>query len=177
MRLLLLGGSKSGKSMLAQELTKSMGGRLYYWATMEPTDDEDLARIARHRQERAGWGYETVEKASDLSEAFDRVAPAGTVLLDSVTALLAQEMFGGGSLDEAAGERTAAELLALGEHAANVVYVCDQIFSDGREYDPWTETYRAQLALVCRKLAAACDGVAEVTAGMPKWHKAWEDGQ
>ena len=174
MKILLLGGSKSGKSMLAQELTHAMGGKLYYLATMAPSDAEDDARIARHREERAGWGYETVEQAERLEECFPRIDPAGTVLLDSVTALLAQEMFGHG-FDEAAGQRTAKELLALGDHAANVVYVSDQIFSDGREFDSWTECYRAQLALVCRELAKHCDGVAEVTAGVPKWHKKVED--
>lgn len=172
MKLLLLGGSKSGKSMLAQELTRAMGGRLTYLATMEPTDGEDQARIARHRQERAGWGFETVEQAEKLQQCFGQIDPSGTVLLDSVTALLAQEMFGHG-FDGAAGERTAAELLALGEYASNVVYVCDQIFSDGLELEAWTETYRAQLGAVCRVLARYCDGVAEVTAGIPKWHKAW----
>ena len=40
MRILLLGGSKSGKSGLAQRLARDLseGNSLYYWATMEPTD-------------------------------------------------------------------------------------------------------------------------------------------
>ncbi|MBD4340893.1 adenosylcobinamide kinase/adenosylcobinamide-phosphate guanylyltransferase, partial [Xanthomonas citri pv. citri] len=46
MRILLLGGSKSGKSGLAQRLARDLseGNSLYYWATMEPTDEEDRAR-------------------------------------------------------------------------------------------------------------------------------------
>ena len=49
MRILLIGGSKSGKSTMGQRLTRAFaaGAPMYYWATMEPTDDEDLARIAR----------------------------------------------------------------------------------------------------------------------------------
>lgn len=49
MRILILGGSKSGKSMLAQRLARGIaaGKKLYYWATMEPTDSEDDARVAR----------------------------------------------------------------------------------------------------------------------------------
>ena len=38
MRILLIGGSKSGKSHLAQQLCRSLGGPLVYWATMEPVD-------------------------------------------------------------------------------------------------------------------------------------------
>ena len=34
---------------------------MIYWATMEPVDGEDRARIARHLDERAGWGFSTVE--------------------------------------------------------------------------------------------------------------------
>ena len=45
MNILLIGGSKSGKSLLAQEVTHRLaaGGPLYYWATMEPADGEDRA--------------------------------------------------------------------------------------------------------------------------------------
>ena len=62
MRILLLGGSKSGKSGLAQRLARDLseGNSLYYWATMEPTDEEDRARIRRHLADRAGWGFQTV---------------------------------------------------------------------------------------------------------------------
>lgn len=61
MRILLIGGSKSGKSTMGQRLTRAFaaGAPMYYWATMEPTDEEDLARIARHLKDREGWGFET----------------------------------------------------------------------------------------------------------------------
>ena len=49
MRILLLGGSKSGKSHLAQTLCRKLaeGGPMIYWATMEPVDGEDRDRIRR----------------------------------------------------------------------------------------------------------------------------------
>ena len=93
MRILLVGGSKSGKSMLAQELCRTLGGPLYYWATMAPVDDEDRARIARHQEERRGWGFTTVEQGRDLTAALPQIDPVGTVMFDSVTAALANEMF------------------------------------------------------------------------------------
>ena len=54
MRVLISGGSKSGKSLLAQELTLRLanGGKRYYVATMIPADEEDRARIRRHLAER-----------------------------------------------------------------------------------------------------------------------------
>lgn len=172
MLILLSGGSKSGKSMLAQELTRRLaqGGPMYYWAAMEPTDEEDLARIRRHRQERLGWGYKTVEQGRNLEAAFSRVDPLGTVLFDSTTALLANEMFRE-PFDETAPERSLRSLLALGRYVRNVVYVSDSLYSDSGHYDLWTERYRAGLGRIDRGLARVCDAAAEVSAGIPILHK------
>ena len=48
---LVVGGAKSGKSMFAQDLAKSLeskNGKLHYVATMNPYDLEDLKRIENH---------------------------------------------------------------------------------------------------------------------------------
>ena len=59
MRILLIGGGKSGKSTLAQRLAAALSGDAprYYWATMTPRDDEDRARVLRHIADRDGWGF------------------------------------------------------------------------------------------------------------------------
>lgn len=167
MRILLLGGSKSGKSMCAQRLARALaaGAPLYYWATMEPTDEEDRARIARHRRERDGWGFLTVECGRALCTALPSVQPEGTILFDSVTACLALQMFTGAGMDASAAQRVAQEILAVSAHGANFVCVCDEIWRDGVVYAAETEAYRRALAAICRTLAAAFDAVAEVTAG------------
>ena len=168
MKILLVGGSKSGKSGLAQRLCRDLaaGAPMYYWATMEPTDAEDRARIARHLRDRDGWGFETVECGRKLDTAIPRLQPDGAVLFDSVTALLSNEMFGA-QLDADAPARAAAELLRLAGSVRHFICVCDDLFRDGRGYDAWTECYRAGLAGVCRRLAAEFDVVCEVTAGIP----------
>lgn len=172
MKVLLLGGSKSGKSILAQSLCRRLaaGGLMYYWATMEPHDDEDLARIARHLADRAGWGFRTVECGRTLPAALPQVSPSGTVLFDSVTALLSNEMFGA-EIDAAAPARAAQELLQISRSVRHFVCVCDDIFRDAGHYDEWTERYRAGLAAICRTLAPEFDTVAEVAAGLPICHK------
>ena len=92
---------------------------MIYWATMEPVDGEDRARIARHLDERAGWGFSTVECGRALERA--ALPERACVLFDSVTALLANEMFSGAQSDAAAPERAAQELLALSCRAAHLV--------------------------------------------------------
>ena len=176
MTYLLIGGSKSGKSHLAQQLCRSLGGPLVYWATMEPVDGEDRARIENHLRDREGWGFETLEAARELPAAFDRLPADATVLFDSATALLANEMFRpDGTMDKDAGARSAQELLALAQSCRHLVCVCDDLWRDGSLYDPWTEEYRRQLAGICRKLAAEFGAVAEVICGLPQFYKHGKD--
>ncbi|HIR65042.1 MAG TPA: bifunctional adenosylcobinamide kinase/adenosylcobinamide-phosphate guanylyltransferase [Candidatus Faecousia faecigallinarum] len=171
MRALVLGGSKSGKSGLAQALACTLAGNgpLYYWATMEPADGEDRQRIARHLADRAGLGFQTVEAGRDLIQALPQVPAQGTVLLDSVTALLANEMFS--PFNPAAPEKALRALLVLGRHCRHVLCVADDIFRDAGRYTGWTEDYRAGLARICRGLAGEFDLVCEAQAGMLRVHK------
>lgn len=176
MRILLLGGSKSGKSMMGQHMTRrlSAGAPMYYWATLEPRDGEDRAIVRRHLAERDGWGFETIEQGRQLPQALKWVSPAGTVLFDSVTACLACQMFSAPEPDGEAPRRTAEELLVISRHPAHFVCVCDELWRDGVTYETWTETYRRGLAEICRRLAAEFDVVCELTAGLPRlWKGAW----
>lgn len=166
MRILLVGGSKSGKSGLAQQLAVFLSdrGRLYYWAAMEPVDSEDELRIEKHIADREGLGFSTIECGRDIMSAVPE--DRSTVLFDSLTALLANEMFGNG-FDPGAPQRAAADVLALSERVKNFVCVCDDIFRDGTHYSAETETYLRGLALICRRLSNEFDVVCEVVGGIP----------
>ena len=165
------GGCKNGKSYYAQRVAKASGAPLYYVATMIPHDEEDQARIRRHRDERAGWGFETLECGHDILDCLKNADLHGSFLLDSVTALLSNEMFTASGMDEAAPARIADALEEFVRRAPNTVLVSDFIFSDAMLYDPWTEAYRRGLAFIDRRLAAACDNVIEVTSGQFIAHK------
>ena len=171
MLIFLSGGAKNGKSTLAQDLSVSLcsNKRLYYLATMIPTDSEDDARIARHIAERDGMGFETVECGRNIGgQTWDA---EGTYLFDSVTALLSNEMFSADGFDEACPDRVAQELLAFADSVKNAVFVSDYIYNDGQIYGAMTEIYRKGLALLDRTLAARCDVVAEVMNGIPVCYK------
>ena len=171
MSTFISGGCKNGKSFYAQRIAKAAGRPLYYIATMIPRDREDDARILRHRQERAGWGFETLECGADILSCLDRADPAGAFLLDSVTALLSNEMFTPSGMDPDAPEKVARELTEFVRRAPRTVLVSDYIYSDANLYDDWTEAYRRGLARIDRALAAACDDVLEVVHGLVIVHK------
>ena len=175
MTYFLSGGCKNGKSLWAQRIAIRLPGPHFYLATMDPHDEEDLARIARHLRERENWGFETVECYTDICSALD--GRNGTFLLDSVTALLSNEMFrADGTMDETAPLRVGEELVQLAGKAENIVFVSDYLCSDGVRYDECSEAFRRGLASVDRRLAAVCDNVAEFCYTRPIWYKGgWEE--
>ena len=167
MRALLIGGSTSGKSLYAQTLAREFaaGGPMYYFATMDPCDDEDQAHIRRHREERDGWGFATIEQARSVASAAKQVR-GGSVLLDSVTSLLTNEMFPGGVYCPEAEERAWKGLHALMESAGSIVFVSDYLFSDAISYDETTCAFRRAQGHLHQRLAAACGLVVKVRYGI-----------
>ncbi len=167
MRVLLIGGSKSGKSHLAQELCRKLsnGKAMYYWATMQPTDSEDRQRIQNHLKDRDGWGFETIECGRDITSVLSGIAPDSTILFDSLTALLANEMFGN-EPDLSPLPRVSDAVLTASQYSKHFIAVCDDIWRDGVIYDQWTEQYRSSLAHLCRILTSSFDVVAEISGGI-----------
>jgi len=163
MRIFISGGCKNGKSYFAQKLAKSQEtNALYYIATMQSADTEDDERIARHRRERDGWGFLTVEQPADIDAILQKCDPRGSFLLDSLTALLANEMFPpSGAVNESAAEKIADDLTRVLQKIENIVIVSDYIYGDAAIYDQLTEKYRKSLAALDRLSAKICDVVLE----------------
>jgi len=118
--VLLLGGTRSGKSRLAVRLAGAAGGPVVVIATGEPRDDEMLARIRRHRAERpADWA--TVEEPIDLARALTSAPDEATVLLDCLTLWVSNLMELGLTDPEIEGRARTAAALAAGRRAPTVV--------------------------------------------------------
>ena len=82
---LILGGSRSGKSALAEQRAQDSGLAVIYLATATAGDAEMAARIARHQARRpAHW--QVIEEPVYLSEALRQHAAADRcVLVDCLT--------------------------------------------------------------------------------------------
>jgi adenosyl cobinamide kinase/adenosyl cobinamide phosphate guanylyltransferase len=82
--VLVLGGTRSGKSTFAEAVATRLGGPVTYVATarVDPGDEDLAARIAAHRARRPD-AWVTVEAGSDLVGALRR-HPDGTLLVDAL---------------------------------------------------------------------------------------------
>lgn len=170
MHTLVIGGSASGKSELAERLALACPAPRYYIATMEVRDGESKRRVARHRALRAGKGFRTLECPVRL-RALRLPAPGGTALVECVTNLAANECFSA----RGAGRKDAASAILAGAQAlmrqAHCIFVTGDVFADGIAYAAGTQEYLEVLAAVNAGLAARCAHVAEAVCGLPQWLK------
>ena len=165
MKILICGGSKSGKSAFAERIALRLPSPHYYVATMIATDEEDRDRIRRHKGRRSGLSFQTVEQGRDLTRALEQRDREGTFLIEAMTSLLANEMFGSGSYDPEAGERVREDLETFLREAENVVLVFDSLYLDTTKLDEGSESFRRALAQLQICAAKSCDLYIEVCLG------------
>lgn len=91
--IVVTGGTRSGKSLFAEEYLTSCSGRKAYVATAQILDEEMKERVAEHRRRRPE-DWQTLEISSGLSAAFPAVLEqADAVLVDCLTLYLSNYLF------------------------------------------------------------------------------------
>lgn len=166
---LITGGSGCGKSTYAESRMLSYSLPRVYVATMIPCGEDAARRIARHRQLRAGKGFETLEKGMDVGGL--PLPEGASVLLECLGNLVANEMFEPDGAGENAEERCLDGIRSLARRAANLVIVTNEVGSDGREYGEGTERYMQIMGRLGCRIAEMADEVCEVVCGRPVWLK------
>ena len=84
MMTLIIGGSGSGKSAFAEQYLAEIAKeeKKYYIATMKIYDEEGRKKVERHRRQRAGKGFATIESPVDIEKAAQEITePTAFVLL------------------------------------------------------------------------------------------------
>ncbi|RJF87903.1 bifunctional adenosylcobinamide kinase/adenosylcobinamide-phosphate guanylyltransferase [Oleomonas cavernae] len=159
---LVLGGARSGKSRYAEGLVTAGPAPWVYVATAQAFDDEMVARIARHRADRAD-GWQTVEAPLDLAGALD-AAPAGaTVLVDCLTLWLTNLMLGEHGITAAIEALEA----ALDRRAAPVVLVANEVGLGIVPDNALARAFRDEAGRLNQRLAARAGRVLFLAAGLP----------
>ena len=162
--LLVLGGARSGKSRFAIA-DPELAGRIAFVGTAEAGDADMARRIARHRAERPAM-WTTVEAPVDLISRLHEVERThDAVIVDCLTLWVANRL-GRGDDDTVLAE---ADRLAALVRAARcrITLVSNEV---GGGVHPDTEIgrrFRDVLGLVNQRVAAACDRVVLMVAGLP----------
>ena len=178
---LVSGAASCGKSEIAETIAVHLSeGDPIYIATMRPYGDEDEARIGRHRRLRGRKRLSNDRKISGGVGTL-RLPANATCLLECMSNLLANEMFGAETDDSAAeptvkaesaaAERIVADIRRLSEQAENLIIVTNEVFSDTTAYDALCEQYIRSLGQINQAIAALADIVIESVAGIPIYHK------
>jgi adenosylcobinamide kinase/adenosylcobinamide-phosphate guanylyltransferase len=168
--LLIVGGARSGKSRYAVQRF-SPDARIVFVATAEARDEDMLKRIARHRAERPPcWStveepFDVVSRLSSLDGAYDGV------LVDCLTLWVSNLLLRGDRDDAILGK--AEELAGLiARRRSSLTVVSNEV---GEGVHPETATglrFRDLLGSVNQCVAAACDTVVLMVAGVPLTVKA-----
>lgn len=175
-RTLVFGGARSGKSAYAERLAADSGKEVIYIATAAAGDAEMAARIAQHRAQRpAHW--RTIEQPLALATALaEWRTPQRVVLVDCLTLWLSNLMFSDGTQYPDVGNielparchaERAALLAELGVARGDVVLVSNEV---GMGIVPWgavSRSYADEAGRLNQAVAAVCDRVAFVAAGLP----------
>ena len=93
---LVIGRENSGKSVLAEELAMKTGDRYkYYIATMKVYDEVGEKRVLKHRKQRSGKGFVTIEQEKEIHKILEFIEypEESTLLLECVTNLVGNELF------------------------------------------------------------------------------------
>lgn len=97
--ILISGPNSSGKSRFAEELISRTRGPRYYIATMLARTQDNHARIEKHRRQRAGLGFTTLERPYAVGDL--PLEPDSVVLLEDLSNLLSNNIFERGTGAEA----------------------------------------------------------------------------
>lgn len=176
-REFILGGQKSGKSRRGELLAASWLARspthcAVLIATGQAWDDEMRERIARHQADRAtrAPGLQTVEEPVALARAIAAHSAPGTlVMVDCLTLWLTNLLMPmeAGPMHPSTPEAIDALLRALHEARGPVVLVGNEIglgvIPMGREVRAFVDA----LGQLNQRVAAACDRVTLMAAGLP----------
>lgn len=88
---LVFGPNGSGKSLYAETLAAQTAAPLVYIATMIPQTEDNFSRIEKHRRQREGKGFLTVEEPWDIDLL--SLSKESVVLLEDASNLLANGIF------------------------------------------------------------------------------------
>jgi adenosylcobinamide kinase / adenosylcobinamide-phosphate guanylyltransferase len=172
MRTLLIGGARSGKSALAARWSNERSTSVCTIVSGTESDPEMTARIAAHRRERPPH-WRVREEPIHLGRALrDAAAPDSLVLVDCLTLWISNCLWppptANAGADLAGWRRERDDFLgALGACTSDVIIVTNEVGTGIVPANPASRVFRDEQGWLNQAVAAVCDEVFFVTAGLP----------
>jgi len=162
---LILGGTRSGKSRLAERLAAESALPVTYIATSQPLDGELNERVALHRQRRpAHW--QLIEEPLELARVLRENAAADACLLvDCLTLWLTNLLM----LDDAERLKIEREALlqSLAQLPGEIIFVSNETGLGIVPLGELTRRYVDEAGWLHQALAERCQRVVLTVAGLP----------
>ncbi len=171
MRELILGGARSGKSRLAEELAERSGLEVIYIATAEPNissmDSEMAVRIRHHQQQRPSH-WQTIEEPIRLAARLRELASdQRTILVDCLTLWLANLLADEVIDEERFSSETGQLLELLPRLPGEIILVSNEVGQGIVPLGEITRRFCDESGRLHQRVAKICDRVTFVTAGLP----------
>jgi adenosylcobinamide kinase/adenosylcobinamide-phosphate guanylyltransferase len=169
---LVLGGVRSGKSRIAEQLAAA-SPPVTYLATAQAGDEEMTRRIARHQQRRGRYTppWQTVEEPWDVVPAVATHAAEGCILLECLTLWLTNLLVGLPGRPGRSDEEILAEVTALAEAVpagrARLIVVSNEVGFGILPANALARRFGDLLGEANQRLAAAATEVYACLAGLP----------
>lgn len=173
---LFIGGARSGKSALAEDMAATYGSRVVYVATAGVWDEEMARRVALHRSRRPR-DWQTIEETHNLVGILSaRLDGAAAVMVDCLTLWATNLMLdpdlphpGAGNKDkEAYIIQQAGELAAVAATCSvPVILVTNEVGTGIVPGNSQARLFRDVAGGVNRSIAARADRVIWTVAGIP----------
>lgn len=169
--ILITGGARSGKSVLAEKLALEFPAPLCYLATAETLDGEMQQRVRLHR-ERRGEEWQTLEEPLDLLRALKGCdGRYGVILVDCITLWLSNLLFAYENREEEPEGLILADVRqfadCLREMESPVILVSNEVGMGIVPENRLARLYRDIAGRANQLLAAAADEVHVVISGIP----------
>ena len=173
--MLVLGGSRSGKSEFAEQAAARMGGPVTYIATLAAGDEEMSRRVAAHR-ERRPTGWATVEESLDVPLRVREIGiKNGVILIDCLTGWISNLLLDEGLPCPGASAREKEDYIvsrvadlaaAAADSRSSVLVVSSEVGMGLVPSYPLGRAFRDIAGRANRHLASAADEVYLVVAGL-----------
>jgi adenosylcobinamide kinase/adenosylcobinamide-phosphate guanylyltransferase len=173
--ILVIGGTRSGKSDFALARAEDIGGTLCFIATCPVTDEEMAARIKMHQLGRASGVWSTVEEPLAIEEVVSR-DEYDLYLVDCLTLWISNLMMDCSSRAAECSEEfiegiTGRLLETVSAIRATVIFVTNEVGTGIVPDNELARRYRDLVGTCNRIIAAAADEAVLVSCGLPLYMK------